>query len=42
MYARSGPELRGFSFFYWYQLLWVLLAALLTWGAYVLIKRGRQ
>lgn len=27
MYARATPELFGFPFFYWYQFLWVVLAA---------------
>ena len=28
-YARSTPALFGFPFFYWYQLLWVILASAL-------------
>ncbi len=31
IYARTQPELLGFPFFYWYQLLWVLLASGITW-----------
>lgn len=42
IYARSGPELLGFPFFYWYQLLWVILAAGFTHSAYVVIQRGRH
>ncbi|MEJ7628640.1 MAG: DUF3311 domain-containing protein [Nocardioidaceae bacterium] len=42
IYARSGPELLGFPFFYWYQLLWVFLAAGLTHSAYVVIRRARH
>lgn len=34
-YARTQPELFGFPFFYWYQLLWVVLASVLTWIVYV-------
>lgn len=30
-YNARTPELFGFPFFYWYQLLWVPLTALLTW-----------
>ena len=41
-YAKSGPKLWGFPFFYWYQLLWVFLAAILTYGAYLLIEKGRR
>jgi hypothetical protein len=29
-YNRLTPELFGFPFFYWYQLLWVILAAALA------------
>lgn len=29
-YAGSAPELAGFPYFYWYQLLWVLISAVLT------------
>ena len=29
-FASSSPELAGFPFFYWYQLLWVILGAFLT------------
>lgn len=41
VYARRTPELWGFPFFYWYQLVWVFLAALCTWGAHRVIRRGR-
>jgi hypothetical protein len=26
-YNRVAPELFGFPFFYWYQLLWIIIAA---------------
>ncbi len=42
IYARSGPELVGFPFFYWYQLVWVVLASICTQTAYVVIKRARH
>ncbi len=29
-YNRDEPRLAGMPFFYWYQLLWVVIAALLT------------
>jgi hypothetical protein len=29
-YNRLTPELFGFPFFYWYQLLWVIIAAALA------------
>lgn len=30
VYARPLPELFGFPFFYWYQIAWILLSAVLT------------
>jgi hypothetical protein len=46
-YAKAKPELFGFPFFYWYQLMWVLITAALTSVAYALVrgvdrKRARQ
>jgi len=41
IYARTGPQLWGFPFFYWYQLLWVLICGLFTGAAYRLIERAR-
>jgi len=29
-YDRSDPALFGFPFFYWYQLLWVFISAVIT------------
>ena len=42
IYARSGPELLGFPFFYWYQLGWVFLTAGCTHAAYAVIQRARH
>jgi Protein of unknown function (DUF3311) len=42
MYSRTKPEFLGFPFFYWYQMLWVLLTPILTYGAYRVIKRERS
>jgi membrane protein implicated in regulation of membrane protease activity len=36
-YAKPTPELWGFPFFYWYQFLWVFLAAICTSLAYRLL-----
>jgi hypothetical protein len=36
-YAKSGPELWGFPFFFWYQFLWVFLAAICTSIAYYFV-----
>ena len=41
-YNRLAPELFGFPFFYWYQLLWVFIASGCTWLAYVLIRNARR
>jgi hypothetical protein len=40
-YAREGPEVAGFPYFYAYQFLWVFLAAGCTWTAFLLLKRFR-
>ncbi|PWI57109.1 DUF3311 domain-containing protein [Sulfoacidibacillus thermotolerans] len=37
-YSTYQPTLWGFPFFYWYQFLWVILSALLTWFVYVVTK----
>ncbi|UQX89808.1 DUF3311 domain-containing protein [Jatrophihabitans telluris] len=42
IYARTGPTLWGFPFFYWYQFMWVFLAAAFTYTAYVIIDRARR
>jgi len=40
-YASVEPRLFGFPFFYWYQLLWVFIAAGLVGLSYLLLKRER-
>jgi hypothetical protein len=40
-YSRETPRLWGWPFFYWYQVLWVLITPVLTYTAYVVIKRAR-
>ena len=42
IYARKDPELWGFPFFYWYQMLWVILCGFCTGGAYLLVQRDRS
>jgi hypothetical protein len=37
-YARATPDLWGFPFFYWYQLLWVIVSAVLTAVVYVFTR----
>jgi hypothetical protein len=39
LYARTGPRLGAFPFFYWYQLMWVPIDALLVSAAYLLTRR---
>jgi len=41
-YAREDPELFGFPFFFWYQLLWVFLCSGFTWTAYRLVLAARR
>jgi membrane protein implicated in regulation of membrane protease activity len=42
-YNSETPRLWGFPFFYWYQLMWVILAAGCTSAAYLLLTRtGRD
>ena len=40
LYATDSPELFGFPFFYWYQFVWVPVAALVTWFVYRATRRG--
>lgn len=41
-YDQVEPRLFGFPFFYWYQLLWVFLAATLCGLSYLLLQRERR
>ncbi|HEY7010019.1 MAG TPA: DUF3311 domain-containing protein [Jatrophihabitantaceae bacterium] len=41
-YSSATPKLWGWPFFYWYQVLWVLLTPIFTWGAYLVIVRARR
>jgi len=38
IYARSMPKLGAFPFFYWYQLVWVPVVAMLCWLCYILLR----
>ncbi len=40
-YDQINPRLFGFPFFYWYQLMWVFIAAAICGLAYVLLQRER-
>ena len=39
IYARQRPTLFGMPFFYWYQMLWVLIDSFLLWICYGVITR---
>jgi len=41
-YARTTPKIGAFPFFYWYQLLWVPVVAVLSWICYLLIRPGNR
>ncbi|MFF4361759.1 DUF3311 domain-containing protein [Streptomyces sp. NPDC001604] len=41
-YARTDPALGGIPFFYWYQMLWVLISTALTMTAYKLWQRDQR
>jgi membrane protein implicated in regulation of membrane protease activity len=42
IYARSTPKLGAFPFFYWYQLLWIPLVAILAWVSYLLTRKASR
>ncbi len=41
-YAKVEPTLIGIPFFYWYQMLWVPISAVLTSVAYALVRREQR
>ncbi|WUH23905.1 DUF3311 domain-containing protein [Streptomyces sp. NBC_00448] len=41
-YSRLTPTFIGIPFFYWYQLAWVPASAVLTYSAYVLVRRDAR
>lgn len=41
-YAKTDPAFIGIPFFYWYQMLWVLISTALTMTAYVLWRRDQR
>ncbi|MGA8797886.1 MAG: DUF3311 domain-containing protein [Candidatus Cybelea sp.] len=40
-YARLEPTLFGIPFFYWYQIMWIVLGSLII-GAVLLLTQGRR
>jgi hypothetical protein len=41
IYNRVNPELGGWPFFYWYQLVWIFVAAILTSAVYLVERREK-
>ncbi|MEU9045673.1 MULTISPECIES: DUF3311 domain-containing protein [unclassified Kitasatospora] len=41
-YSKPAPALGGVPFFYWYQLMWVPLAAVFTAAAHLLLSRDEK
>jgi Protein of unknown function (DUF3311) len=41
-YNHTSPTLGGFPFFYWYQLMWVPIVAILSFAAYLLSRLTRR
>ena len=39
-YASADPKLWGFPYFYWYQMLWVLISAIITYVVYRLTRNA--
>jgi hypothetical protein len=39
LYARTAPKLGAFPFFYWYQLVWIPIVAILASIAYLLTRK---
>ncbi|HLJ64974.1 MAG TPA: DUF3311 domain-containing protein [Stellaceae bacterium] len=37
-YNRAEPSFMGFPFFYWFQLLWIVLGAVVTGFVYLLTR----
>ncbi len=38
VYGRATPKLFGIPFFYWFQLLWIIVAMVVTGIAYLLLE----
>ncbi|MEU6554536.1 DUF3311 domain-containing protein [Streptomyces sp. NPDC046915] len=41
-YTKVDPAFIGIPFFYWYQMLWVLISTVLTMTAYQLWRRDQR
>jgi hypothetical protein len=40
VFNRTGPSLWGFPFFYWYQMLWVVLCSVAAGVVFLIEDRG--
>src|SRR5579863_6006456 len=40
VYGRAAPKLFGIPFFYWFQLLWIIVGMVVTGIAYLLVERA--
>jgi hypothetical protein len=40
-YAKASPRAAGFPFFYWWQLLWLMITVVLMGVAYFLVRGER-
>ena len=38
-YLKAAPSLGGFPYFYWYQFLWLIISAGITWVVYLATRR---
>ncbi len=41
-FNRAGPALWGFPFFYWYQMLWVILCSVAIGAIFLIEDRGSR
>ncbi len=42
LFNRAAPVLWGFPFFYWYQMLWIILCSVMVGLVFLLEDRGAQ
>lgn len=42
VYNHAEPMLAGVPFFYWYQMLWIAITALILWFVYAWERRNPQ
>jgi hypothetical protein len=42
IYAKENPKLFDFPFFFWYQFMWIPIAAALTFTAFKIVQRQER